>query len=81
MKVYLIFLGEGRPGTSPYGQVDREPRLTTAETVPPQMGYSPAVSEHSRQSPGLVTGSVDIPNMANNEPGPGSFHRIRSKRR
>ena len=61
MKVYLIFLGEERSGTAPYGKVNREPRVTAAWTVPPLIGYSPTVSDHSRQSPGLVTETVDIP--------------------
>lgn len=59
----------------------RESRVTTARTVSPLLGYNPTVSELSRQSPGLVTGTIDIPNMASNEPGPGSFQGIWSKRR
>lgn len=58
-----------------------EPRVTPARAVSSLKEHSPAASEHSRQSLGLVTGTTDSPSTARNEPRPGSFQMIRSKRK
>lgn len=70
-----VFLFFGRREIRDCSLWEGEPRAKgdCSRDGAPVMGYSPTVSEHSRRSPGLVTGTVDIPNVASNEPGPGSF--------
>ena len=60
-------------------QKQGEPRVAPAQGAPPMIGHSPTGPEHSWQSQGLVTRSIDNLDTVSGAPGPESILRAQSE--